>query len=34
MENTLKSNGLGVVKALHIKEGDVVEKGVTMLEFD
>jgi len=34
MENTLKSHGLGVVKALYIKEGDVVEKGVTMLEFD
>jgi biotin carboxyl carrier protein len=34
MENTLKSSGMGVVKSVFIQEGEVVDKGAVLLEFD
>jgi biotin carboxyl carrier protein len=34
MENVLKAEGVGVVKAIHIKQDQVVEKGFILIEFE
>ena len=34
MENVLKAEGIGVVSALEINEGDVVEKGALLIRFE
>ena len=34
MENTLKSEGQGIVKQVFINEGAVVEKGAILIEFE
>jgi biotin carboxyl carrier protein len=34
MENTLKSNGMGVVKSISAQEGEVVDTGAVLLEFN
>ena len=34
MENVLKAEGVGVVSALNIQEGDVVEKGGLLISFE
>jgi biotin carboxyl carrier protein len=34
MQNILKSNGMGVVKSISIQEGEVVDKGTVLLEFN
>jgi len=34
MENTLKSSGIGKVKAIHVAAGAVVEKGAALFEFE
>jgi biotin carboxyl carrier protein len=34
MENVLKAEGVGVVSALEINEGDVVEKGALLIRFE
>ena len=34
MENVLKAEGVGVVKAIHIKQDEVVEKGFILIEFE
>ena len=34
MENVLKAEGIGVVSALEITEGDVVEKGALLVRFE
>jgi len=34
MENVLKAEGIGVVSALEINEGDVVEKGGLLISFE
>ena len=34
MENTLKSEGQGIVKQIFINEGAVVEKGAILIEFE
>ena len=34
MENVLKAEGIGVVSALQINEGDVVEKGALLIRFE
>tara|TARA_B110000503_G_scaffold96093_1_gene144567 strand:+ start:948 stop:1415 length:468 start_codon:yes stop_codon:yes gene_type:complete len=34
MENVLKAEGEGVVKSIHIKADDIVEKGAVLIEFD
>lgn len=34
MENVLKAEGIGVVKAINIKGDDVVEKGAVLIEFE
>ena len=33
MENVLKAEGVGVVGAILISEGDVVDKGTVLIEF-
>lgn len=33
MENVLKAEGVGVVSAILISEGDVVDKGTVLIEF-
>ncbi len=33
MENEIRSTGAGVVKAIHVKPGDAVEKGVPLVEL-
>ena len=34
MENVLKAEGIGTVKAINIKNDDVVEKGTVLIEFE
>jgi biotin carboxyl carrier protein len=34
MENVLKAEGTGVVKAILISAGQVVEKGTVLVEFE
>lgn len=34
MENVLKAEGVGIVKAIHIQKDQVVEKGSVMIEFE
>jgi len=34
MENEIKSNTTGVVKAIHVKAGDALENGVLMMEVE
>jgi len=34
MENVLKAEGVGVVKSINVKNGDVVEKGSVLIEFE
>ncbi|MCB0546337.1 MAG: acetyl-CoA carboxylase biotin carboxyl carrier protein subunit [Phaeodactylibacter sp.] len=34
MENVLKSPGDGIVKAIHVKKGDAVEKSLLLIELD
>ncbi len=34
MENILKAEGVGVVKSICVKKGDVVDKGVVLIEFE
>jgi biotin carboxyl carrier protein len=34
MENVLKAEGVGIVKAILIESGQVVEKGAVMIEFE
>lgn len=34
MENVLKAEGVGVVKAINVKTDDVVDKGAILIEFE
>jgi pyruvate carboxylase subunit B len=34
MENSLKAEGIGKVKAILVESGQVVEKGVVLIEFE
>jgi biotin carboxyl carrier protein len=34
MENVLKAEGIGVVSAINIQQGDVVEKGSVLVSFE
>lgn len=34
MENVLKAEGVGIVSALAIQEGDIVEKGALLIHFE
>ena len=34
MENVLKAEGVGTVKAIHIATNDVVDKGSILIEFE
>ncbi len=34
MENVLKAEGVGTVKAIHIATGNVVDKGTVLIEFE
>jgi biotin carboxyl carrier protein len=34
MENVLKAEGVGIVKAILIESGQVVEKGAVLIEFE
>ena len=34
MENVLKAEGVGIVKAININNNDVVEKGSVLIEFE
>ena len=34
MENVLKAEGIGVVKAINFSNDDVVEKGAVIIEFE
>lgn len=34
MENVLKAEGVGTVKAIHISTNDVVDKGSVLIEFE
>ncbi|MEN9422293.1 MAG: hypothetical protein RLZZ107_1774 [Bacteroidota bacterium] len=34
MENVLKAEGIGVVSAIQIQEGDVVDKGGLLISFE
>lgn len=34
MENVLKAEGVGIVKSINVKSGDVVEKGSVLIEFE
>jgi acetyl/propionyl-CoA carboxylase alpha subunit len=34
MENVLKAEGVGTVKAIHVATNDVVDKGSVLLEFE
>lgn len=34
MENVLKAEGIGVVSAITIQQGDVVEKGMVLVSFE
>jgi biotin carboxyl carrier protein len=34
MENVLKAEGVGVVSAIAIQDGDVVEKGAILIHFE
>jgi len=34
MENEIKTSVNGVVKAVHVKEGQALEQGVLMIELD
>lgn len=34
MENIFKAEGIGVVKEINFKNGDVVEKGAVLIEFE
>ena len=34
MENVLKAEGIGTVKAIHIKQDDIVDKGTVLIEFE
>ena len=34
MENVLKAEGIGVVSAINIQQGDVVEKGAILVSFE
>jgi pyruvate carboxylase subunit B len=34
MENSLKAEGIGKVKAILVENGQVVEKGVVLIEFE
>jgi biotin carboxyl carrier protein len=34
MENVLKAEGIGTVKAIHISTNDVVDKGSVLIEFE
>ena len=34
MENVLKAEGVGTVKAIHISKNDVVDKGSVLIEFE
>jgi biotin carboxyl carrier protein len=34
MENVLKAEGVGTVKAIHIATNDVVDKGSVLIEFE
>lgn len=34
MENVLKAEGVGTVKAIHIAQNDVVDKGAVLIEFE
>lgn len=34
MENILKAEGVGIVKAIHISTNDVVDKGAVLIEFE
>lgn len=34
MENVLKAEGVGIVKAIHVATDDIVEKGSVLIEFE
>jgi biotin carboxyl carrier protein len=34
MENVLKAEGVGIVKAIMVKSDQVVDKGSVMIEFE
>jgi biotin carboxyl carrier protein len=34
MENVLKAEGIGVVSAINVHEGDVVDKGAVLVSFE
>jgi biotin carboxyl carrier protein len=34
MENVLKSDGIGIVKNIHVYLGNVVDKGAVLIEFE
>lgn len=34
MENVLKAEGVGIVKSIHIKKDDIVDKGTILIEFE
>ena len=34
MENVIKSAGVGTIKAIHIKQGEAVEKGQLLIEME
>ncbi|MBF0315321.1 MAG: acetyl-CoA carboxylase biotin carboxyl carrier protein subunit [Oligoflexia bacterium] len=34
MENEIKAHCDGTIKAIHVKEGETLDQGVLMLEFD
>lgn len=34
MENVLKAEGIGIVSAINIQQGDVVEKGTVLVSFE
>ena len=34
MENVLKSDGIGIVKNIHVDLGNVVDKGAVLIEFE
>jgi biotin carboxyl carrier protein len=34
MENVLKAEGIGVVSAVNVQQGDVVDKGMVLVSFE
>ena len=34
MENVLKSDGIGIVKNIHVDLGNVADKGAVLIEFE